>query len=221
MQKELFRIGPETTGGGPLVSGWNSKGSLLAVVGNRRGVSIFRRDCSFVEDVLPLSRQTVSGRGHGADQHALEDGTFLSWSPREDKLALVFARTPGLLLWNALTRETTFIDTGQHEISFLSWNKGGSHIAIATAKGNLIIYDDGTGSKVSVMGKHTRRVICGTWTRHNYLILGGEDKQERKSILDTDPLFRRFEYIHIHQWPRTWGFVQTGCILACRSRFQI
>lgn len=189
-QKELFRIGPETTGGGSsLTSSWNSKGSLLAVVGNRRGASIFRRDCSFVQDVLPLSRQSVSGRGHGADQYTLEESTFLSWSPREDKLALAFAKTPGLLLWSALTRETTFIDTSQQEISFLSWNKGGSHIAIGSAKGNLTIYDESTGSKVSIMGKHTRKITCGIWTRHNYLILGGEDKQERTSLLDMDPLY--------------------------------
>ena len=189
-QKELFRIGPETTGGGSsLISSWNSKGSLLAVAGNRRGASIFRRDCSFVEDVLPLSRQSVSGRGHGTDQHILEDRTFLSWSPREDKLALVFAKTPGLLLWRALTREITFVDTSQQEISFLSWNKAGSHIAIASAKGNLIIYDDSTGNKISIMGKHTRRITCGVWTRHNYLILGGEDKQERTSILNMNHCF--------------------------------
>lgn len=193
-QKELFRIGPETTGSGSsLVSSWNSKGSLLAVTGNRRGVSIFRRDCSFVEDVLPLSRQSVSARGHGADQHILEDITLLSWSPREDKLAIVFARTPGLLLWSALTRKTTLIDTNQQEISFLSWNKGGSHIAIASTKGNLTIYNDSTGSKLSIMGKHTRRITCGAWTRHDYLILGGEDKQERTSPLDMDSLSQRMK----------------------------
>lgn len=49
--------------------------------------------------------------------------------------------------------------------SFLLWSRTGPQLAIGGGKGNLMLYNKNTRKKVPVMGKHSKRVICGAWNK--------------------------------------------------------
>ncbi len=79
-------------------------------------------------------------------------------------------------------------------MTFLSWSKVTSILSIGTAKGNLLIYNHQTSKyenifnifqvalilgcfrKIPILGKHSRRIISGCWSKDNLLALGSEDK---------------------------------------------
>jgi WD repeat-containing protein 19 len=44
-------------------------------------------------------------------------------------------------LWRASTNEVKDLECNLRDISFISWSKSGPFLAIATAKGNLVIYN--------------------------------------------------------------------------------
>ncbi len=58
----------------------------------------------------------------------------------------------------------------------LVWSKVGASLAVGTAKGNVQLYNTQTARKVPIVGKHTKRVVCGVWNRENMLALAGMDK---------------------------------------------
>lgn len=57
------------------------------------------------------------------------------------------------------------LDTTWKDPSFIKWSKSGPQLAVGGGKGNLLIYNRNTRKKVPVMGKHAKRVTCGTWNR--------------------------------------------------------
>lgn len=59
--------------------------------------------------------------------------------------------------------------------TFLKWAKAGPQLAIGNAKGNLLIYRKDNRKKIPIMGKHSKRIICGAWSADNKLALGGAD----------------------------------------------
>ena len=58
----------------------------------------------------------------------------------------------------------------------MCWSKCGPQLAVGTAKGNLVVYNKTTRKRVAVMGKHSKRITCGSWNINNKLAMAGLDK---------------------------------------------
>jgi hypothetical protein len=54
-----------------------------------------------------------------------------------------------ILLYAVATKERTKVETGMKELTFLSWAKSGPLLAVGTAKGNLLLYNEKLGKRVS------------------------------------------------------------------------
>ena len=55
-------------------------------------------------------------------------------------------------LWNLSTRRVIPLETSLKDPSFLCWSKTSGHLAIGTAKGNLLIYNKMKKQKIPVVG---------------------------------------------------------------------
>jgi WD repeat-containing protein 19 len=64
----------------------------------------------------------------------------------------------------------------------------GPQLAIGTIKGNLLIYNHQTSRKVPILGKHTKKILCGAWSSQNLLALGSEDKNISVSNAEGDTI---------------------------------
>uniref|UniRef100_A0A8C5X1D6 WD repeat-containing protein 19 n=1 Tax=Malurus cyaneus samueli TaxID=2593467 RepID=A0A8C5X1D6_9PASS len=135
-------------------------GNFLAVTGGDRAVKIFDR--------------------HGQKKNEISlPGNFVAmdWDKDGDTLAIITDKSSTIFLWDAITNKTSQVDSGMRDaMSFLLWSRVGSLLAVGTTKGNLLIYNRQTSRKISVLGKHTKRITCGCWSIENLLALGGEDK---------------------------------------------
>ena len=69
------------------------------------------------------------------------------------------------------------METGLKDPTFLAWSKSSPHLAVGTAKGNLLLYNKTKKQKIPVLGKHSKRICCGAWSLGgNKLVLGSDDK---------------------------------------------
>uniref|UniRef100_A0A8C3Y0S9 WD repeat domain 19 n=1 Tax=Catharus ustulatus TaxID=91951 RepID=A0A8C3Y0S9_CATUS len=101
----------------------------------------------------------------------------MDWDKDGDTLAIITDKSSTIFLWDAITNKTSQVDSGMRDaMSFLLWSRVGTLLAVGTTKGNLLIYNHQTSRKISVLGKHTKRITCGCWSIENLLALGGEDK---------------------------------------------
>ncbi|XP_077638932.1 WD repeat-containing protein 19 isoform X2 [Lonchura striata] len=101
----------------------------------------------------------------------------MDWDKDGDTLAIITDKSSTIFLWDAITNKTSQVDSGMRDaMSFLLWSRVGALLAVGTTKGNLLIYNRQTSRKISVLGKHTKRITCGCWSIENLLALGGEDK---------------------------------------------
>jgi WD repeat-containing protein 19 len=73
-------------------------------------------------------------------------------------------------------------------MSCLIWAKTSPMLAVGTVKGNVSIYNHNTSKRIPIIGKHTKRITCGTWNTENLLALGSEDRTISISNVDGDTL---------------------------------
>ncbi|NWY13192.1 WDR19 protein, partial [Aphelocoma coerulescens] len=159
--QQVFSLYEKAWSGSPVQFTWQKTlGNFLAVTGGDRAVKIFDRHGQKRNEI------TLPGNCIAMD-----------WDKDGDTLAIITDKSSTIFLWDAITNKTSQVDSGMRDaMSFLLWSRVGTLLAVGTAKGNLIIYNRQTSRKISVLGKHTKRITCGCWSIENLLALGGEDK---------------------------------------------
>ncbi|XP_076468006.1 WD repeat-containing protein 19-like [Babylonia areolata] len=127
----------------------------------------------------------------------------MDWDSDGDTLAVVCEQSSKLILWDSLSHETKQIDSGLKDtMTFLLWAKTSQLLAVGTTKGNLLIYNHQTDSKVSVMGKHTKKITCGAWSQRALLALGSEDRSVTISNAEGDTVHQ----VHLRGDPHNLQF---------------
>ncbi|XP_027999472.2 WD repeat-containing protein 19 [Eptesicus fuscus] len=159
--KRVFSLLEKNWLGAPIQFTWQkASGNYLAVTGADHIIKIFDRHGQKRSEIN-LSGNCVA----------------MDWDKDGDILAVVAEKSSCIYLWDANTNKTSQLDSGMRDqMSFLIWSKIGSFLAVGTVKGNLLIYNRQTSRKIPVLGKHTKRITCGCWSKENLLALGGEDK---------------------------------------------
>ncbi|CAL1601444.1 unnamed protein product [Knipowitschia caucasica] len=171
--KRVFVLEDKAWTGSNILYRWQkSLGNYIAVAGHDSTVKIFdRHGHKWTELSLP-------GRCVGMD-----------WDKDGDTLAVIAAKSSAVHLWDASVNKTSQIESGmKDQMSLILWSKTTTHLAIGTAKGNLLIYNPQTSRKVPVLGKHTKKIICGCWSSQNLLALGSEDNTLSISTADGDTI---------------------------------
>eukprot|EP00617_Octactis_speculum_P020661 CAMPEP_0185754848 /NCGR_PEP_ID=MMETSP1174-20130828/13434_1 /TAXON_ID=35687 /ORGANISM="Dictyocha speculum, Strain CCMP1381" /LENGTH=339 /DNA_ID=CAMNT_0028433223 /DNA_START=180 /DNA_END=1199 /DNA_ORIENTATION=- len=82
-----------------------------------------------------------------------------------------------VVLWHAKTGLTRHLDTNMKDLTFMKWAKSGDLLALGTAKGALLIYNQRTNKKKEAAGRHKRRIVCGDWNDNDTLAYASEDRQ--------------------------------------------
>nr|XP_021388853.1 WD repeat-containing protein 19 [Lonchura striata domestica] len=159
--KQVFCLYEKAWSGSPVQFAWQKTlGNFLAVIGIDHSVKIFDR--------------------HGQKRNEISlpgNCVAMDWDKDGDTLAIITDKSSTIFLWDAITNKTSQVDSGMRDaMSFLLWSRVGALLAVGTTKGNLLIYNRQTSRKISVLGKHTKRITCGCWSIENLLALGGEDK---------------------------------------------
>ena len=99
------------------------------------------------------------------------------WDKDGDLLAAITDKSSNLLIWDANTRRSQWLDSGIRDpLNVLIWSKTGPNLAIGSYRGNLMLYNHRTSRKVPVLGKHSKAITCGAWSESNLLALGSEDR---------------------------------------------
>ena len=162
--KELFSITPHSHGKGSVVFSWDPRSKFLASCGQNRRVHIYDR------------------KGDLIFEFALEgDGKCkkLAWDYHGEALAVLQEGSPIVPIWNAGTREMEVLQTNFNDATFMEWSKSAPLLAIGTKKGNLLLYNRDNFMKIPLMGKHTKEITSGRWSRDNKLALTSLDKMVR------------------------------------------
>lgn len=160
--KRIFTLNDQVWLGTNLQYKWQKTlGNYLAVAGgNDNSVKIFDRYGQKKNEI------NLPGRCVAMD-----------WDKDGDILAVIAEKSSAIHLWDANVNKTSQIDSGMRDqMSFILWSKTGPLLAVGTAKGNLLIYNQQTSRKIPVLGKHTKRITCGCWSSQNLLALGSEDR---------------------------------------------
>ncbi|NXA13229.1 WDR19 protein, partial [Sapayoa aenigma] len=159
--QQVFSLYEKAWSGSSVQFAWQKTlGNFLAVTGGDHAVKIFDR--------------------HGQKRNEINlpgNCVAMDWDKDGDTLAIITDKSSTIFLWDAITSKTSQVDSGMRDaMSFLLWSRVGALLAVGTTKGNLLIYNRQTSRKISVLGKHTKRITCGCWSTENLLALGGEDK---------------------------------------------
>ncbi|KAJ8271702.1 hypothetical protein COCON_G00105610 [Conger conger] len=171
--KRVFTLSEKAWQGSCLQYKWQKTlGNYIAVAGPDSSVKIFDR--------------------HGQRRNELNlPGKCLAmdWDKDGDTLAVIADKSSSIYLWDANVNKTSQLDSGMRDqMSFILWSKTASLLAVGTAKGNLLIYNQQTSRKIPVLGKHTKRITCGCWSSQNLLALGSEDRNVTVSNHEGDTI---------------------------------
>ncbi|KAI0219650.1 WD repeat-containing protein 19 [Lamellibrachia satsuma] len=171
--KRVFSILERTHGQGTIKFAWQKNlGNYIATAGFDHIVRIYDRHGVMIEEI------SLPGNCTG-----------LGWDMDGDTLAVINDKSGIVFLWDSNSRRTTQLDSGFRDtLTFLRWSKLGAMLAIGTAKGNLLLYNHKTSRKVPILGKHTKKILCGEWSSQNLLALGSDDKTISISNAEGDTL---------------------------------
>ncbi|CAH8850820.1 unnamed protein product [Trichobilharzia szidati] len=166
----------------------NCRSTYVAAFGFNQSVDIFDRHGVKKLD-LPLPGEAVS----------------MAWDADGDNLAIIDDKTSSATMWDSISFKISQLHTGMKDhLSVISWSKVGSRLVIGTNKGNLVIYNHKTLKKISLLGKHTRKITCAVWNRKNILALASEDKSITVNSVDGDLI----KHVVIHDQPSNLEFGQ-------------
>lgn len=170
-EKLLFRL-EQPHGAGDIYMAWQKgSGNYLATTGMDAMVNIFDRYGQIYERIRLQSLCTG-----------------FSWDSDGDLLAII-SQNSTLILWDANANKKQSVDTGLPDaMSCLLWAKSSPILAVGTTKGNVSIYNHLTSKRIPIIGKHTKKIMCGAWNADNLLALGSEDKTISVSNIDGDTL---------------------------------
>ncbi|XP_028834024.1 WD repeat-containing protein 19 isoform X2 [Denticeps clupeoides] len=159
--KRVFTVAEKSWQGSCLQYRWQKAlGNFLAVAGSDNSVKIFDRHGQKMNEI------NLPGRC-----------LMMDWDKDGDTLAVIAEKSSAIHLWDANVNKISQLDSGMRDqLSFILWAKAGPLLAVGTAKGNLLIYNQQTSRKIPVLGKHTKRITCGCWSSQNLLALGSEDR---------------------------------------------
>lgn len=174
--KKLFKLASKFHGVGPVVFAWHPNGTFLATAGKNGLVHIFDRQGEQHDEIgLDLTAPVVA----------------LEWDTEGSTLAILQQGSSVVPLWDNGTRSTLSLDTNLKDPTFARWSREGSLLAVGTQKGNLVLYSKITRKLVPVVGKHSRRIQCGSWNGDDKLVLGGEDRMLTVSNPQGDTIEQR------------------------------
>uniref|UniRef100_H2ZU80 Uncharacterized protein n=2 Tax=Latimeria chalumnae TaxID=7897 RepID=H2ZU80_LATCH len=171
--QRVFTLSEKNLQGTPIQYSWQKTlGNYLAVTGANQTVKIYDRHGQ-MRDEINLPGNCIA----------------MDWDKDGDTLAVIADKSSSVYLWDANTNKNSQLDSGMRDqMSFLLWSKIGVLLAVGTAKGNLLIYNLQTSRKIPVLGKHTKRITCGSWSSQNLLALGSEDKMLTVSNQEGDTI---------------------------------
>ncbi|XP_012720994.2 WD repeat-containing protein 19 [Fundulus heteroclitus] len=159
--KSVFVLADRAWAGSCVLYKWQkSLGNYIAAAGQDNSVKIFDRHGQ------KRAEHNLPGRCVGMD-----------WDKDGDILAVIAAKSSSIFLWDASVNKMSTIESGmsKDQMTFILWSKTSPLLAVGTAKGNLLIYNQQTSRKIPILGKHTKKITCGCWSSQNLLALGSED----------------------------------------------
>ncbi|XP_055372379.1 WD repeat-containing protein 19 [Condylostylus longicornis] len=147
-------------------------GSLLASTGGDGTVAIFNRQGFLMERIV------LQGLCSG-----------FSWDCDGDLLAIITNNSSQVTIWDSNSHKKQIIETGLRDsLSCVMWAKQSQLMAVGTSRGNLSIYNHHTSKRIPILGKHSKRILCGAWSMQNLLALGSDDKSFSLSNEEGDSL---------------------------------
>ena len=161
--RRLFKVGADRHGsGGKVLIAWHPDGNFLATAGKNAVVQITDRHGDILDEISMSSSNAIIS---------------LAWDKDGEYLAILQDGNGVVPLWNLSTRRIVPLETNLRDPTFFAWSRDGPQLAIGTAKGNLLIYNKVKKQKIPVVGKHSKRISCGSWSYGgNKLVLGADDK---------------------------------------------
>eukprot|EP01038_Epipyxis_sp_PR26KG_P006561 gene6561-9018_t len=161
--KRLYKIGSEKHDVGKVIFSWHPEGNFLASAGRNGIIHITDRHGEIIDEIPMASSAPILA---------------LEWDKDGEYLAILQDGNGLVPLWNLSNRRVTQLETNLKDPTFLAWSKIGPQLAIGTAKGSVLIYNKSRKNKVPIVGKHSKKITCGVWSKGfaNKLVLGSDDR---------------------------------------------
>ncbi|KAF0696799.1 Aste57867_12461 [Aphanomyces stellatus] len=147
-----------------------------------------------VRATLPGLVHIFDRQGEQYDEIGLDMTTpvlALEWDRDGNTLAILQNGNGIIPLWDLSARTTQNLDTNLKDPSFIKWSPSGAQLAIGTQKGNLVLYNKSTRKIVPILGKHSKKITCGTWNSGDQLVLGADDRMITVSNASGDTIQQR------------------------------
>lgn len=174
--RKLFKVGSDRHDVGRVISSWHPDGNFLASAGRNSMPLILCMHMLICVGIVQITDRS----GEVVDEIPMTQASIilsLAWDKDGDYLAVLQDNNSIVPLWSLNSRRVVPLESNLQDPTFLCWSKTGPQLAIGTAKGNLLIYNKQQKKKVPVVGKHAKRIVCGSWSMGgNRLVLGSEDK---------------------------------------------